>query len=81
VFQCVGSENGALTSYRTKEKTIEVTRGCFKGSLKEFRDAVNKKHGIDSKIGWSYLGIANLIEHWFSDAPEIGNQQASTFER
>ena len=77
VFQGVGSENGTLTAYITKEKTIEITRGCFIGSLQEFRDAVNNKHGADSKIGWSYLGIANLIEHWFSDAPEKGVQSVS----
>ena len=64
MFSGVGSENGTLTAYSTKE-SIEITRGCFRGSLDEFRLAVHAKHGMDSKIGWSYLGIANLIEHWF----------------
>jgi len=63
-YSKVGSENGTLTVYKTKDG-IELTRGCFQGSLKEFRIAVRSKYGEESKIGKNYLGICNLIAHWF----------------
>lgn len=63
-YSGVGSEYGTLTVYRTKDG-IELTRGCFQGSLEQFRAAVIAKHGDSSKVGRSYLGIANLIEFWF----------------
>jgi carbonic anhydrase/acetyltransferase-like protein (isoleucine patch superfamily) len=65
--QGVGSEFGTLTAFRC-EVGIKVSRGCFLGTLDEFRAAVREKHGEDSKVGRSYLGLSNWIEHWFSDA-------------
>ena len=32
----VGTENGTLTAYKTKDGSIELTRGCFRGSIDEF---------------------------------------------
>jgi hypothetical protein len=69
IYSGVGSKNGTLTVYRTKDG-LELKRGCFQGDLIKFRAAVNEKHGADSKIGKSYLGICNLIAHWF-DMPEL----------
>jgi cytoskeletal protein CcmA (bactofilin family) len=63
-YSGVGSSYGTLTVYRTKDG-IELTRGCFQGDLDKFRAAVHETHGASSKIGRSYLGIANLIEFWF----------------
>ncbi len=40
----VGRENGTLTVYNTKENELEVTRGCFKGSVDEFLKASEEKH-------------------------------------
>jgi hypothetical protein len=67
-YSGVGSSYGTLTVYRTKDG-IELTRGCFQGNLDQFRAAVHEKHGASSKIGKSYLGIANLIEFWFDIQP------------
>ncbi len=63
--QGVGSTVSTLTAFRC-EVGIKISRGCFLGTLDEFRAAVKKTHGEDSKIGWSYLGLANWIEHWFA---------------
>jgi hypothetical protein len=67
-YSGVGSSYGTLTVYRTKDG-IELTRGCFQGDLDKFRAAVHETHGASSKIGRSYLGIANLIEFWFDIQP------------
>ena len=40
----VGSENGTLTVYNTKSHGLEVTRGCFRGSVEEFLAASKAKH-------------------------------------
>jgi hypothetical protein len=40
----VGSENGTLTAYTIKTGEIEITRGCFRGSLEEFEEAVKCRH-------------------------------------
>jgi len=33
---------------------LVVTRGCFTGSDAEFLAAVEKRHGMDSKVGREY---------------------------
>ena len=64
-FSHVGSENGTLTVFRTKDGDLFVTRGCFSGTLAEFEAAVNEKHG-DSKIGRHYKLLIQAIELCFS---------------
>ena len=51
-FSKVGSENGTLTIYNTKENSIEVTRGCFRGTVDEFLAASARKH--DARILHEY---------------------------
>ena len=41
----IGSRNGFITFYRTKDNTVEVRCGCFSGSLQEFVDRVEETHG------------------------------------
>ena len=41
----IGSRNGFVTFYRTKDNTVEVKCGCFLGSLQEFVNQVEKTHG------------------------------------
>lgn len=65
VFRGVGSDVGTLTAFRS-ESDILVCRGCFSGTLDEFKDAVEKRHG-DSKIGKHYKLIIQAIELWFND--------------
>lgn len=40
----VGSENGTLTVYACKDGSLEVTRGCFFGSVSKFIEASAAKH-------------------------------------
>ena len=51
-FSKVGTENGTLTVYNAKNNTLEVTRGCFRGSVDEFLAASAKKH--DARIKREY---------------------------
>jgi len=51
-FSKVGSENGTLTIYNTKANSIEVTRGCFRGTVDEFLAASARKH--DARIQHEY---------------------------
>jgi len=62
----VGGELGTLIAYRNNDGGITVTRGCFVGSLDEFRAAVSKKHG-GTKHEHGYLGLANYIEWHFTE--------------
>ncbi len=58
-FSKVGSENGTLTAYRT-ETGIDVTRGCYHGSLDEFAKRVKEVHG-DNQHGRSYMVLIEAI--------------------
>jgi len=40
----LGTESGTLTVYNTKDNALEVTRGCFRGSVDEFLSASEAKH-------------------------------------
>ena len=65
-FSQVGSSFGTLTAFRNKDAGITVTRGCFIGTLDEFRAKVLKTHGgtLHEK---GYLGLANYIEWHFTE--------------
>jgi hypothetical protein len=64
-FCSIGSENGILTAYRTEDGGIEVTRGCFRGTLAEFEKAVKEKHK-DSSIGKEYELAISIIKQRFN---------------
>ena len=51
----VGSENGTLTAYTTKDGIIEVTRGCFRGSIDEFLLASERKHDDATHLEYRLL--------------------------
>ena len=61
----VGSQLGTLTAYRSKQG-ITVTRGCFIGTLDEFRAKVRQEYGEDG-FGKGYLVLANYIEWHFNE--------------
>ena len=67
----VGGELGVLTAFRNSFGGITVTRGCFIGTLDEFRAAVIKKHGgtLHEK---GYLGLANYIDWHFTELHPLG---------
>jgi len=54
-FSHVGSENGTLTVYNAKDNTIEVTRGCFKGTIDEFLAASEKNHDDQTHLEYRLL--------------------------
>lgn len=60
----IGSESGTLTAYRTEDGNVEVIRGCFRGSLEKFEEAVEKRHG-DNRYGREYRTVIRLIEARF----------------
>ena len=51
----VGSENGTLTVYNTKDNTLQVTRGCFVGGVDEFLEASERKHDDDTHLEYRLL--------------------------
>ena len=51
----VGSKNGTLTVYNTKDNTLQVTRGCFVGSADEFLEASERKHDDDTHLEYRLL--------------------------
>lgn len=60
----VGSEGGTLTAYRRADREVWVTRGCFTGSLSEFKARVISEHQ-DNKYGKNYILLIAAIEQWF----------------
>ena len=65
-FSSVGSENGTLTAYTTKTREIEVTRGCFKGTIDHFESAVKDTHS-DNRYAKEYLALIQYIRLRFRD--------------
>ena len=51
----VGTENGTLTVYNTKGNMLEVTRGCFQGTVDEFLAASEKKHDDETHLEYRLL--------------------------
>ena len=73
-FSKVGSSLGTLTAFRNKDQGITVTRGCFIGSLVEFRAAVKKTHGgTEQEKGYGM--IADYIEFHFTTLHPAEEQQ------
>ena len=64
-FSHVGSEGGTLTVCKAK-RGLFVSRGCFSGTLPQFKKAVKAKHG-DSKYGRHYAALIQSIEIWFGE--------------
>lgn len=58
VLTNIGSENGTLTVFKTKEG-ISVNRGCFRGTVEQFLMEVQKKHG-DNQFAVEYRTIIDL---------------------
>ena len=60
-FDCFGSFNRHTHAYKTKGNKVEITCGCFRGSLEEFEKKVEETHKgtIYEK---QYKAIINLIK-------------------
>lgn len=66
-FIGVGRDLGTLTAYRTKDGSVELTRGCFRGTIEEFRKASEKSHAGNPKIKQHYELLLQAIELWFGE--------------
>ena len=57
----IGSRNGFITFFRTKNNSIQVSCGCFLGTIEEFAAAVTKKHS-GTKHEKTYLAAIELAK-------------------
>jgi carbonic anhydrase/acetyltransferase-like protein (isoleucine patch superfamily) len=65
IYFCgVGSSHARLYAYRTADGGVSVLRGCFQGTLVEFKKAVQKKHG-NTPCGLEYQIIIKLLRQRF----------------
>ena len=51
----VGTQNGTLTVYDTKDNALEVTRGCFRGSVDEFLSKSEVEHDDQTHLEYRLL--------------------------
>ena len=51
----VGTENGTLTVYNTRDNALEVTRGCFRGNVDKFLSASEIKHDDQTHLEYRLL--------------------------
>ena len=60
-FDCFGSCNRHTHAYLTKDNKVEITCGCFRGSIEEFEKKVEETHSgtIYEK---QYKAIINVIK-------------------
>ena len=65
----IGSRDWFTTFFRTKDKKIFVSCGCFKGDIQEFEDAVKKTHG-GTKHEKAYLAAIELAKLQIEDVSE-----------
>lgn len=69
----VGSESGTMTAFLADNGVIYVTRGCFEGTLEEFREAVEETHKHEnSQFYREYLAIIEVIKARFPTGREHG---------
>ena len=59
-FDCFGSQNRHTHAYMTKQGTVEITCGCFQGTLDEFVKKVESTHA-GTVYEKQYKAIAELI--------------------
>ena len=65
----IGSRNGCTTFFRTKDKQIKVSCGCFRGTIAEFAEKVKRTHG-DSKHAKTYAIAIELAKAQIEDVEE-----------
>ena len=64
-FDCFGSQNRHTHPYMTKQGTVEITCGCFQGTLDEFVKKVESTHA-GTVYEKQYKAIAELIRIKFN---------------
>lgn len=65
----IGSRDGCTTFFRTKEKQIKVSCGCFLGTVAEFAEKVKQTHG-NSKHAKTYALAIELAKAQIEDVED-----------
>ena len=65
----IGSRDGITTFFRTKDKQIKVSCGCFLGTVAEFADKVKQTHG-DGKHAKTYAIAIELAKAQIEDVED-----------
>lgn len=60
-FDCFGSANRHTHSYKTKSGKIEITCGCFRGSIEEFEEQIKETHR-GNEFERQYMAIVEVIK-------------------
>lgn len=60
-FDCFGSSNRHTHAYLTGDNTVEITCGCFRGSIEEFEKKVKNTHA-GTVYENQYNAIINVIK-------------------
>ena len=63
-FKGFGSENRNTTMFKTKNRDVYVSCGCFTGSLRAFMDKVKETHG-NTKYAKEYLACIEVAKIHF----------------
>ena len=72
-FDCLGSSNRHTHAYLTGDNTVEITCGCFRGSIEEFEKKVKNTH--DGTVYENqYNAIINVIKIKFGSAQRQNRQ-------
>jgi hypothetical protein len=72
-FDCFGSSNRHTHAYLTGDNTVEITCGCFRGSIEEFEKKVKNTH--DGTVYENqYNAIINVIKIKFGSAQRQNRQ-------
>lgn len=66
-FDCFGSCNRHTHAYLTNENKVEITCGCFRGSIEEFEEKVEATHS-GTVYEKEYKAIINVIKIKFEIA-------------
>lgn len=67
VFDCFGSSNRHTHAYLTRDNAVEITCGCFRGSIEEFEKKVKNTHA-GTVYENQYNAIINVIKIKFGSA-------------
>lgn len=72
-FDCFGSSNRHTHAYLTSDNTVEITCGCFRGSIGEFEKRVKNTHA-GTVYENQYNAIINVIKIKFGSAQRQNRQ-------
>ena len=77
ILSSMGRARSTLTVFVDNDGNLSCTRGCFNGTLDQFRAAVKKRHG-DNKYGREYLTTIRYIKNVFRQRGKYPNTAKKT---